>query len=445
MSMQKHMIQFSLKDTIGMLDASPAKADLIPEVTVIQVMNRAPIAHLAIERTMKFMIREAGGNFEKGHTLNQYREALEEYDPDAEGFLSRAFDEAVRFYNYNTNANELKHLRSLSQYFQETGTDDAFKKMRYWELEQSLEDVLIRRVNLRIHREILFALQQLLRKSDKYVPKTITHRVDALIKQPIRVNLRPQPGTPRKRAVKSLLCSHSQGKSWRSILRGAVQSGFDLGDRSLNKDILEVYRQLLQSDDPAVRYHAEMCIVLPRQPRDVVPDVKWVVQNQYGEVHTPMDTILGLIERGPDGFWSATSFTSFSSVRTESQTDARAYLGSLMSSLATIVVEGDARQLRIVGEVDDALKAENDTRWTDEYDPEHPATFNLEFWDASHGLDVNQAVEIELATTHGVLHQLKGRVISVQDQNVTVAGSDVFATLGESFLTERQNNLAKGE
>ena len=441
MDIQEHMIQFSLQDTIGILDASPAKADLILEVTVIQVMNRVPIAHLAIERTLKFLIHAAGGNFEETHTLNRHREALEEYDPDAEDFLSRAFDEAVRFYNYNTNVNELKHLRSLNQYFQETGTDDAFQKMRYWELGQSLEDVLIRRVNLRIHREILFALQQLLIRSDKYVPKTITHRVDALIKQPIWVNLGPQPGTPRERAVKSLLRSHSQGKSWRSILRDAVQSGFDLGDGSLNKDILEVYKQLLQSDDPAVRYHAEMCVVLPRQPRDGVPDVKWVVQNQYGEVHTPMGTILGLIERGPDGFWSATSFTNFSSVRTESQTDARAYLGSLMSSLATIVVEDKVRQLRIVGEVDDALKAENDTRWTDEYDPEQPATFNLEFWDANHGLDVNQAVEIELATTYGDLHQLKGRVVSVQYQNVTVAGSDVFATLGESYLTERLKNL----
>ena len=54
MNMQKHMIQFSVNDTIGILDASPAKADLIPEVTVIQIMNRAPTAHLAIERAIKF-------------------------------------------------------------------------------------------------------------------------------------------------------------------------------------------------------------------------------------------------------------------------------------------------------------------------------------------------------------------------------------------------------
>ena len=189
LGIQKHMIQFSLKDTIGMLDASPAKADLIPEVTVIQVMNRAPIAHLAIERTLKFLIHAAGGNFEETHTLNRHREALEDCDPKAEDYLACAFDEAVRFYRYNTNAVDLKHLRSLSQYFHETGTDDAFQKMRYWELGQSLQDVLIRRIDLRIHREILYALRQLLMTSDDHTPKTITHRVDTLIKQPILVNM----------------------------------------------------------------------------------------------------------------------------------------------------------------------------------------------------------------------------------------------------------------
>ena len=67
-----------------MLDASPAKADLIPEVTVIQVMNRAPIAHLAIERTLKFLIKVSGGSFEETHTLNRHREALRKCDPDAD-------------------------------------------------------------------------------------------------------------------------------------------------------------------------------------------------------------------------------------------------------------------------------------------------------------------------------------------------------------------------
>ena len=311
--------------------------------------------------------------------------------------------------------------------------------MRYWELGQSLEDVLIRRVNLRIHREILFALEQLLIRSDKYALKTITHRVDALIRQPIWAKLRLQPGTPREGAEKSLLSSHSQGKSWRSILNDAVQSGFDLGDRSLNEDFSEVYQQLLQSDDPALRYHAEMCIVLSRVPRDIVPDVRWIVPNKSGEVHTPMDSTLGFIERGPNGVWYALSPTNYPSVPTETQTDARAYLGSLMSSLAAIIVEGEVRQLRIVGEEDDVLKVENDTRGTDEYDPNHPATFNLEFWNANHGLEVGNEVKIELTTRYGDLHQLEGRVISVQDQHVTVTGSDVFAAPSESFLADQQN------
>ena len=398
-------------------------------------MNRAPIAHLAIERTLKFLIHASDGHFGETHTLNRHLEMLRKCDPDADDFLSHAFDEAVRFYRFNTNAAELKHLRSLGQYFQETGTDDAFQKMRYWELGHSLQDVLIRRIDLRIHREILFALEQLLLRSDSHAPKTITHRVDALIRQPLLRKSGFKPGTPRERAIESLVGSHSQGKSWRSILKDAVQSGFDLGDGSLNKDISEVYQQLLQADDPALRYHAEMCIVLSRVPRDIVPDVRWIVPNKSGEVHTPMDSTLGFIERGPNGVWYALSPTNYPSVPTETQTDARAYLGSLMSSLVAIIVEGEVRQLRIVGEEDDALKVESDTRGTDQYDPSHPATFNLEFWNADHGLDVHQAVKVELTTRYGGLHQLEGRITSVQDQHVTIAGADVFATLGESFLT----------
>ena len=65
------------------------------------------------------------------------------------------------------------------------------------------------------------------------------------------------------------------------------------------------FQGLLQSDDPAIRHFAETCTVLPRQPRDVIPEVKWIVQNKSGEVHTPMDTILGFIECGPDGVWFA--------------------------------------------------------------------------------------------------------------------------------------------
>ncbi len=435
--MQKHMIQFSVNDTIGILDASPAKADLIPEVTVIQIMNRAPTAHLAIERAIKFLIHAASGDFEETHTLNRLLNSLKQHDVSGEAYLSRAFDDAVDFYGYNTNTDDFKHLRSLKQYFEETGTENAFQKMRYWELEQRLDDPLIRRIDLRIHREILCALQQLLIGADNHAAHTVTDRVDTLVWQAMhRTMIYSEQQATRKKAIYAIVTARTQGKSSRSILYDAVQSGFDLGDDSFNKDIFRVYQELLQSDDPAVRYYAEKCAVLPKQQRDIVPDIEWIIENRKGMVNTPMGTLLGYIQRSSDGKWFATPPTNLSSARAKTQTDARAYLADLMSSPVTIVVNGKILQRRLVGDESHALSNDSAILWTNEVDLNQPNTFSLEFWDDNHGLEFDQEIKLELALRQGGLHQLEGKVSSVERQNVTIAGYDVFATSGESFLQE---------
>ena len=439
MNIQQHMIQFSVNDTIGILDASPAKADLIPEVTVIQIMNRASFAHLAIERAIKFLIHAAHGDFEETHTLNRLRNSLKQYDVNGEAYLSRAFDDAVNFYGYNTNSDDFKHLRSLGQYFEETGTENAFEKMRYWELGQQLQDVLIRRIDLRIHREILCAFQQLLIQSDDYAPHTVTDRVDVCIEQEIHHRMvYYQRDTSRKEAIYAILTAHHQGKSWRSILYDAVQSGFGLGDDSLSKDVYKAYQQLLQSDDPAVRYYAEKCAVLPRQQREIVPDIDWIIENRKGIVQTPMGAPLGYIQRSPDGKWFVAPLRNLPSAQTETQTDARAYLADLMSSPVTIIVNGEILQRRLVGDEGHAFSNDSAAIWTSEADLNQPNTFSLEFWDDRHGLEVGQYVKMELTLRDSGLHQLEGTVSSVQGQNVTVTGYDVFATLGESYVKQKQ-------
>ena len=80
-------------------------------------------------------------------------------------------------------------------------------------------------------------------------------------------------------------------------------------------------------------------MVLPRQPRDIVPDVEWIVQDRFGKVHSPMGTVLGFIRRGTDGLWFAASQTNRSPVRTETRTDALISLANLMSSPVTVVSE----------------------------------------------------------------------------------------------------------
>ena len=172
------------------------------------------------------------------------------------------------------------------------------------------------------------------------------------------------------------------------------------------------------------------------QPANQLPDIEWIIENRKGIVNTPMGTLLGYIQRSPDGKWFATPPTYLSSARAETQTDARAYLADLMSSPVTIIVNGKILQRRLVGDEGHALSNDSAILWTNEVDLNQPNTFSLEFWDDNHGLEFDQEIKLELALRQGGLHQLEGKVSSVERQNVTIAGYDVFATSSESFLQE---------
>ena len=133
--MQDHIIQFSMDDVIDILESAPVRPDMIGEITVSQVMNRAPMAHLSIERALKFLIRRSGLDFKEDHNLHTHLKTLRLCDTSTAEYLDLAFDAAVQFYGLNTNRGELKHLRSLHTYLSLTGTAAAFDKMRYWELD----------------------------------------------------------------------------------------------------------------------------------------------------------------------------------------------------------------------------------------------------------------------------------------------------------------------
>ena len=58
---QRAIIRHSVQDVIRILENEPVKGDMVPAITAVQVMNRVSIAHLSIERALKFLITEAGG------------------------------------------------------------------------------------------------------------------------------------------------------------------------------------------------------------------------------------------------------------------------------------------------------------------------------------------------------------------------------------------------
>ena len=67
-TMERYKIQGSIEDAIDILDSAPMHRDLIPETMIVQLTNRVPIAHLAIERGLKARIASVGGTTEPIHS-----------------------------------------------------------------------------------------------------------------------------------------------------------------------------------------------------------------------------------------------------------------------------------------------------------------------------------------------------------------------------------------
>ena len=157
---ERTIIGFSLDDVIHILEHEPVQPDMVPEITISRIMNRGPIAHLAIERVLKFLIEKANGTWEEHRNLHTHLEVLRKDDASSVAFLEMAFDDAVQHYRINPDSPGKNHFKNLVDYLAMTGSASAFNNMRYWELKQPLNEDLIRRLSLQIHYEILKGIRE---------------------------------------------------------------------------------------------------------------------------------------------------------------------------------------------------------------------------------------------------------------------------------------------
>ena len=58
--LKRSVMLLSVEDVVEILENNPVRQDMIPQLNIARVMNRISAAHLSIERTMKFVITEAG-------------------------------------------------------------------------------------------------------------------------------------------------------------------------------------------------------------------------------------------------------------------------------------------------------------------------------------------------------------------------------------------------
>ena len=416
--LKRATVRYSVQDVIRILEAAPIRHDMVPEINVVQALNRLNLAHLSIEKTVKFLISEAGGSANWIHDLSPLHRELHKHDPSAAQSLEDAFQATVQHYRYNPNAKNMTHLKSLETYFQSTGSNENFNNIRYWELDQSFDGALLRNIHLSVHTELLHGLGEILLRRGNTI-HTVTDRVDRVIGEALKP--RPSIGQSMGTYIEWL----QQHESSRAALVNAVMAGCNIGDDYANNIAKTAYEQMLRCPDPAVGYFAHTIDVLPRQPRDAIPEVEWLGPEQLlkGQVNTPGGEVLGFIDRALDGLWHITPLADRSpgwpTPKTRTQTDARCYLANLLTRPATVISGSRQNTLRLVGESCNIYGYQGPD--TDDYPQQK---YDVTFWNENHGIEEGEAITIEPQPEEGEesTERLEGTVTKVIGPKVLISG-----------------------
>ena len=442
MAANNNTIHESIDDVISILDSAPTPRHLfMGNKPVIPLTNRVPIAHLAIERGLKALIVAAGGttkvNGKNTHSLSALYGAFKACEMKSANFLAKAFDDAVKFFGYDTNAKQFHHLRSLDGYLSKTGTEKAFNVLRYWAIEPpSTGETPILYIEPPIHRELLCALSGLCQPNCR---ETVSDRVErkvAAAMLPRTLNLvtagavRNTTRDPSDIWYEDWLVSGHD--TWCSAMKEAVVKRFDVkdNDESVRQRLTKAYEALKESNDPAVRYYIRTLTYLPEGSQksisDAIPETKWFdadkTDHTVGLVVTPAGAVLGAIEKLHDEAWEITpNEDGFGEVTdiAKTETDAANYLVNRRTMEITVTVHREPRKLRIID-------SRNFTLLVDYFDPtprsEHWNRYSMEFWDRNHDLNTGDKASIEL--TWGIHGEhadvLEATVIVVADHRVTI-------------------------
>ncbi len=442
--MDAYIIENSIKDVLAILDSAPIQPDLLPERNLVQLTNRIPIAHLAIERGIKGLINRAGGGQEETHSLGKLYDILKIIDTNSAEFLATAFEDAVSFYGYNPKRSGFEHFQSIVVYFSRVGGKKAFDALRYWAIgDPGTGETAIKFISPPIHREILWALRSLLISR----PETTSERVDSQIGNAMwrRRFIDWTNDDEEKRTAIELyrkwLMENSD--SLRDALRTKLHCGIpDFSHEYIAQVFNEGWEDFQQSKDPAVRYYMNTLNYLQRgsQQRDpsTIPDIEWLRDGLYGQIKTHGGDCLGFVEKCPDGAWAIHPLEEgLAGVKAFAWAlrDAKSFLVNRVTKRVRIEVDGRYTWIRML------TRSGRFPLPTQIFDAEFAETadplrhlrevFTFEFWSNQHGLSVGDAVvvEFELSVEQTMSTYVQGVVVEVHNQVVSIDGVEgVFAS-----------------
>ena len=427
------VIRESVLDVITMLEDEPVEGDLFIHLTAVRTFNRISLAHLSIERAIKYLITAAGAKEVWGHNLKNCYDKLGQCDPESADFLKGAFQAAVKHYNFNPVEKPMAHLSSLPRYLQTTASKDIFNGIRYWELVQDADSRILQTIILPIHMELLRALSEILLEA-KRSKETVKHRVDLAVQEAMLPSnqFAYSPGSRKESPVRRYLDWLNSYDSPTDALKHAAESQFDVGDDYSSSVVKAAHQSLLRASDPAVKYLANFLSVLPRQQRDILAEVLWLesVDSPRAQVTSPSGVCLGYIFRKWDGRWYIVPMLSGPlgpSVKAADETDAVAYLSTLLSKPALATVNGDERLLRVIQRSYTAFPARQDGTENDGDTDLDSRTHEVTFWQSDHGIKPGDDVSIDVLENENhdspqLRDVVRGRVLEVTGSSILVSG-----------------------
>ncbi len=253
--LQHRTAQHSVLDVIRMIESAPVIADLVPDVVDNQVLNRIPLAHITIEKSLKYRILQSGGKVEHIHDLHAQLDQLRKSSNDDAEFLDQAFNRAITFYDIDVTAPTHEHFSSLHAYLEAVGRQKDFNQMRYWSLDHKYRPGLSPLVHLPIHVEILYATYSVF-FSQTVFRYTLPYRVDEAILDALASerNFSYISGTEQERDLKAYDEWINQHGSLQAVIQDAIRRNFDTGHFSTTNMMRNAVARLGESPDFAAQY-----------------------------------------------------------------------------------------------------------------------------------------------------------------------------------------------
>ena len=408
-----------------------------------QRMNRLSTAHSAIEDGFKYLIKSNGTSYSHTHELHVLLDELRSVAPSIAMSLDKVFHTATEFYRTDTQNRDHCHLESLSDYLKKSGTKELFKRMRYVELESSIDDPDLESVYIEFHYEILFAIDEAIQPRYGTTAKRVEHFARRAFLASRRLDTLASHGEASKEAYVGWL---EEQDSFVDAIWQLTASRNVIQDEYANQEATSVCCELTGSSDLALRITAYALVQsgvvdLSAQHNEITTRV-WRPEEAMNDiVTTPAGDQLGFIRHLPTGFWLATDDLYDTSPQWfRSESDARLYLARLFSIEVPIVSTHGSSLYRMVSPR--PLRSPGDRKmplsvhWINWAGFGNTDRIWLKLWESEHDLRTGEQVEIREGPDSPIYW--RGRVVDVVGQNVIVGETKLQSLRQRSCLRNEQ-------